>query len=343
MTEFGDADVGDARRTARLVHLAQAFGTQPSASLPAASDDAAMLKAAYRFFANDAIDPANMLASHVQATYQRLRQVPLVLAVPDTTLLDWTDHPATTGLGPLASATHQGLLAHSTLAITPDHVPLGLLAQDVWARDAATYGQQRDHKQRAVADKESHKWITSVQAVNAARELCPTTAFISVGDRESDVYDLFLAPRQVGVELLVRAAWDRRVAHDETYLWATVAAAVQVAELMVRVPKRGSQPARMANLRIHCRTITLRPPKARAKEQLAQVPVQAVWAVETTPPAGVKALEWLLLTTCGVADGAAALAVVDWYTCRWGIEVWHKVLKSGCRIEGKPQHACSAV
>jgi Transposase DNA-binding len=196
--EFGDADLGDARRTARLVQLATVFGTQPTASLPAASDDPAMLKATYRFFDNEAIAPTEMLASHTQATYARLRKVPLVLAVQDTTLLDWTDHPATTGLGPLASAKHQGLLAHSTLALTPERVPRGLLAQEVWARDSVTYGQQVDHKQRPLAEKESHQWVTSVQAVIAARHACPTTHFISVGDREADVYDVFVEPRPRG-------------------------------------------------------------------------------------------------------------------------------------------------
>jgi transposase-like protein/transposase Tn5 family protein len=333
--EFGDADLGDSRRTARLVQLATAVGAQPTASLPEASDDPAMLKAAYRFFDNDAINPNAMLASHVQATTARLRTVRLALAVQDTTLLDWTHHPATTGLGPLASVKQQGLLAHSTLVITPDRVPLGLLAQEVWARDAETYGQQVDHKQRALADKESHKWVTSLQAVNAAQEACPDTHLISVGDREADVYDLFLEPRRARVDLLVRAAWDRRVEHEEQYLWASVAAAPQVATLTLRLPKQGAQPARTARLRVHQRTITLRPPKARAKEQLAPVRVWAVWAIEAQPPAGVVPIEWLLLTTYAVVDGAGALAVVEWYACRWGIEVWHKILKSGCRIEAR--------
>ena len=98
-TEFGQADLGDARRTARLVQLATVLGAQPTASLPDATDDPATLKAAYRFFANDAVDPAEILASHVTATVARLRQVPHVLAVQDTTYLDWTTHPATTRAG----------------------------------------------------------------------------------------------------------------------------------------------------------------------------------------------------------------------------------------------------
>jgi hypothetical protein len=153
--EFGEADLGDVRRNARLVQLASVLGAQPSASLPDATADPAALKAAYRFFANDYVRAEAMLASHVQSTPQRMQTVPLVLAVQDTTYLDWTDHPHTTGLGPLTSAKQQGLRAHSTLTITPDRVPLGLLQQQVWARDPATFAQQVDHKHRPIAEKES--------------------------------------------------------------------------------------------------------------------------------------------------------------------------------------------
>src|SRR5215212_10594267 len=91
--EFGDADLGDLRRNARLVQLATVLGAQPSASLPAASDDPATLKAAYRFFANPYVRADAMLESHIQSTTRRMQLAPLVLAVQDTTYLDWTDHP----------------------------------------------------------------------------------------------------------------------------------------------------------------------------------------------------------------------------------------------------------
>ena len=334
--EFGAAELGDARRTARLVALAGALGASPAATLPEACGDPAALKAAYRFFDADGVTPEALLASHVRATYARLAAVPLVLAAQDTTLLDWTHHPATTGLGPLGSARQQGLLAHSTLALTPERVPLGLLAQQVWARDAATYGQLPDQHARGIEAKESQKWLTSLAAVAAARAACPQTHFVSVGDREADVYDLFAAPRPAGVDLLVRATQDRGVADpDHRRLRAAVAAAPVAATATLHLPRRGDQPARDAALTVRWRAVTLRPPKARAAERLPPAPVWAVWAVEETPPPGAAPVEWLLLTTVPTAAAAAALARLAWYACRWGIEVWHKVLKSGCRIEAR--------
>jgi hypothetical protein len=315
------------------VQLATVLGAQPSASLPDACDDPATLKAVYRFFTNPYVRAEAILTSHVQSTMQRMQSVPLVLAVQDTTYLDWTDHPATTGLGPLAAKTHQGLLAHTTLALTPEHVPLGLLAQQVWARD--TVVRDGDHKTRPIDEKESQKWLTSLDAAIAARAACPTTHIVSVGDREADVYDLFLVDRPVGVDLLVRAAQDRRVDQPEHYLWAAMATAAVAATVTVPMGKRANQPARDAILTVRWQSITLRPPTGRAKERLPKVAVWVVWAIETAPPPGVKAVEWLLLTTVPIRTNADALERLDWYAARWGIEVWHKVLKSGCRIEDR--------
>src|SRR5216684_78476 len=101
VNEFADAELGDLRRTNRLVELAHVLAQHPTAALPEACGDGAMLKAAYRFFSNDDIAPQDVLSSHIESTYSRLDKVPLVLAVQDTTEVDWTGHPATTGLGPL--------------------------------------------------------------------------------------------------------------------------------------------------------------------------------------------------------------------------------------------------
>jgi hypothetical protein len=231
------------------------------------------------------------------------------------------------------------LLAHSTLAITPDLVPLGLLQQQVWNRDTATFAQQKDHKQRPIAEKESQKWLTSLEAVIAARSDCPATHFVSVGDREADVYDLFLVARPAGVDLLVRAAQDRKADHEEKYLWAAMATAAVAATVTVHMGARAGQPAREATLKVRWKQVTLRPPNSREKEKLPNITLWAVWAVETNPPPGVEAVEWLLLTTVPLTTTEQALEILAWYAARWGIEVWHKVLKSGCRIEDRQLEA----
>ncbi len=334
--EFGGVALGDARLRARAVRLVGQVGAQPTASLPqACGAEPGALKAAYRFFDNPAVEPAALLASHVAATYARVRATEVVLAVQDTTELDFSHHPATTGLGALGDTRHRGLFVHSTLALTPDRVPLGLIAQQVWTRDPATLGQLPDHKTRPIADKESQKWLTSVQAVAAAARACPATHLVSIGDREADLYDLFLVPRPAGVDLLVRAVQNRRVEDDHPDLGSAVAAAPVATTVQVAVPRQPGRPARTATLTIRWVRVTLCPPRHRAAEHLPSVPVWVVWATEAAPPPDVTPLDWRLLTTGPVTDATDAVERVDWYACRWGIEVWHKVLKSGCRIEAR--------
>src|SRR6266536_5242746 len=330
--EFGEADLGDVRRNARLVQLATVLGAQPSASLPDATDDPATLKAAYRFFDNDYVRAEAMLASHVQSTTRRMQAVPLVLAVQDTTYLDWTDHPATDGLGPLAAPSHQGLLAHTTLALTPERVPLGLLAQQVWTRDPNEVGKRARRKQLPISQKESQKWLHSLDALYTARDCCPTTHLISVGDREADVYDVLAAPRPVGVDLLIRASWNRCVNAPQRYVWDTVVAQPVAAQLLLHVPRRGPQPAREATLALRYCPLTLCPPQHRKAEGLPAITLWAVQVCEVEPPAEVEPIEWLLCTTLAVGTVDDAIERVQGYSCRWGIEVWHRVLKSGGRI-----------
>src|SRR5262247_3998835 len=335
VTEFAEAELGDLRRTQRVVELATVLAQRPGASLPEACGDRATLKAAYRFFDNAAIDPQNLLDSHVDATLARHATIPLVLAVQDTTELDWTPHPATQGLGPLGHTACHGLLVHTTLAITPERVPLGLLAQQVWARDPADIGKRARRKQLPISQKESQKWLHSLDAVYTARDCCPTTHLISVGDREADVYDVLAAPRPAGVDLLIRAAWDRCVQGAERSVWATVTAQPVGAHLQLKVPRRGPQVARDATLALRFCTLRLRPPRHRQREGLPVVTLWAVQVQEVEPPADVTPIEWLLLTTVAVDTVDDATQCVQWYSCRWGIEVWHRILKSGCRIEAR--------
>src|SRR5688500_10742922 len=339
--EFDEVELGDRRLKRRLIEVAEMGGEHPSQSLPEACEDGAHLKAAYRFFDNAKVKPAELLRSHVRATTERLGNEAVVLAVQDTTMLDYTAHPATTGLGMLNDVKHQGFLVHTTLAITPEQVPLGLLAQQVWTRDAASLGKRQARKQRPITEKEGQTWLTSLEAVKAAQARCPDTRFISVGDREADVYDFFLVDRPAGVDLLVRASWDRGVEAPQRQLWAAVAAAPEAGTLTITVPRRAAtpsqpaQPARTAHLTLRFAPVTLRPPRHRTSEHLPTVPITAVWVVETSPPAGTPPIEWLLLTTCTVTTAADAFTLVEYYVCRWGIEVWHKVLKSGCQIEAR--------
>jgi hypothetical protein len=335
VAEFGDAELNDPRRIQRLIEIATLLAAQPQASFPQACGDKAMLKATYRFFDNDQIDPQQILESHINATSERISAVDWVLAIQDTTELNFSHHPATENLGPLSGWKARGLLAHTTLAMTPDRVPLGIIAQQVWARDPSDVGKKARRKSEPIENKESYKWIVGLNRVIEMGTQHPNTHFVNIADRESDVYDLFIVDRPENVDLLIRASWNRRVAHEEKYLFNHVEVQPVAKTITVEIPRRASVPARPAHLEIRFCPLTLCPPKHRKAENLRQIEVFAVYAVEPNPPAGIEPIEWLLLTTLEVATVSSALDKIEAYACRWGIEVLHKVLKSGLRIEDR--------
>lgn len=334
VNEFGAAELGDARRTARLVELARQLAKNPHYSLPQALSNAE-LKAAYRFFDNDEIDTDGLLSSHIGQTIGRMCSVPVVLAIQDTTEFNLSHLPATTGLGYGSNNRVRGYLMHSMLAITPDGLPLGVMGMKTWVRDDAEFGKKSKRKALPIEEKESYKWLEGMQHMDALSVHCPQTQLVTVCDREADLYDLFVVSRQPATQWLVRAAWNRRVAHDEGYLWEAMESQGILGVTTLRIPARDKKSERNARMLIRCGSIKIRPPVSRRDKQLRDIEVDAVWAIEEEPPEGCEAVEWMLLTSLPTKTLEAAIEKLAWYARRWTIETWHRVLKSGCRIEAR--------
>ncbi|OGB20599.1 MAG: hypothetical protein A3I66_22790 [Burkholderiales bacterium RIFCSPLOWO2_02_FULL_57_36] len=332
--EFGKAELGDARRSKRLVMLARQLARSPHCSFPQ-SLSACELKAAYRFFDNDGVDTDGILTAHIGQTLTRMHAVPLVLAVQDTTEYNLTHLSATEGLGYCSHKKVRGFFMHSMLALTPDGLPLGVLGLKTWVRPLEQLGKRNLRKTLPIQNKESAKWIEGLNQVTALQSRCPQTHIVSVCDREADVYDLFVAERAAGVDWLVRAAWNRGVDHPEKYLWEAMQSIPAMGTTTLRVPARGSTPERTARLTIRCAPVRIRAPRNRQGQGLAEVEVYATWAIETAPPEGVDPIEWMLLSSVPTQTLEQALERLSWYARRWTIETWHRVLKSGCQIEAR--------
>lgn len=333
--EFGAAELGDARRSARLVELVRELAEHPEASLPQALQKRGALKAAYRFFSNADVAHEQILASHVVSSLERMRGQEVILAVQDTTFIDYSGHPDTEGLGPLHTKGGWGMLCHGTLAFTPERLPLGVLGLRMWARDPQKPKQRTTRRSRSIEEKESYKWIDSVQAVAALKSELPGTRLVSVADRESDVYEFFTAAKNLGVDLVVRAAWDRNCQAPHAHLHAALAAAPVLAHKTLALAASGKRKARVARLAVRACPVTLLAPLNGSACGLPPMPLWGIRADEINTPAKAEPLQWMLLTSVPVTSAAEALQRLDWYSARWAIELWHKVLKSGCRIEAR--------
>lgn len=335
--EFGQARLGDHRLTQRLVILARDFLSNPQAQVPHACQSRAKTKAAYRFFDHPQTLMQDVLAPHYQSTIsRRISRENVVLCVQDTTSLNYTLHPETNGIGPIGSKKTGGplgLMVHDTMAFSVEGTPLGLIDVQCWARDGQKFGKHKERKDRPIEQKESYKWLKSFQAAVEAQRQCPGTMVVSVGDREADIYELFhLALQDArGPKLLVRAEQNRLLEDGQDHLWPFIQQQPVAAIHHVRIPKRRKHAARDAQLEVRFAKVSLKPPQRKA--HLNPVVLWAVLTHEVNAPEDVEPLSWMLLTTCPVTDGEQAIEKIIWYTQRWGIEVYHRTLKSGCKIE----------
>lgn len=334
--EFGQANLGDRRLDKRLLTLARDFWAQPQSNIPQACKKRSAMKGAYRFFEHESVTMEKLFTPHYQATIDRIRTTPpVVLAVQDTTELNFATHPKTNGLGPIGTSKNGavGLFLHDTLAITPDGVPMGLIDVQCWARDREQFGKRALRHDLPIEQKESKKWLLSYEAASNVQRSCPAIKVVSVGDRESDVYELFVKARDThnGAHVLVRARQSRTLADGHENLWTTIRQQPATTLTEVIIPRHGNQPARKASLEVRFIKAVLLPP--RDKKNLGKVTVWAVTAQEINAPRETEPVEWQLLTTLVITNTAGALEVLGWYSRRWGIEVYHRTLKSGCKIE----------
>jgi hypothetical protein len=343
-TEFGRVAWYDARLTRRLVTVARDFFAHPGALIPqACHGSAAKSKGAYRLLGNRQVELQTVLQSHIDATVERLKAYPVVLAVQDTSTLNYTAHP-TDDMGPINTRQDQavGLLLHDTMGFSVEGTPLGLLDVQCWAREPKEAGKAQ-RPTGPIDEKESLKWLTSYRAVATIQQQCPATRLVSVGDREADIYELFAEAAQTpgGPQLLIRAERSRHrtvrgPAADQgatEYLWDRLSREVVAGYQNVAIPRKGNRAARTAKVAVRFAAVLVQPPQRKA---LPPVPVWAVYAQEVAAGPEVTApLEWMLVTTADVTTFPEACERLVWYARRWGIEVYHRTLKSGCRIEDR--------
>jgi hypothetical protein len=333
--EFGRVRFFDGRLKDRLYRIAEDFHGCPQGSLPEACASKAGTIGAYRFFANPKVSMDVLLTGHVEATIQRIRQHPIVLVPQDTTTLNYTTHPIQQGLGPIGTRRDKamGLLLHDTMAFSEQGTPLGLVDAQCWARDPKDRGKRNRRKRVPIEQKESRKWLRSFRKVAEIQKVCPDTKLISIGDRESDVYELFLEARidPNGPGLLVRMNRSAGRKVSGIPLWDFMSSRPVDGTLALHIPHSGTRKARDSVLDVRFAEVELQPPKrlkscGPIRAWAVYVREQAEYAIDSTP------IEWMLLTTVEVTPLEHARRIVQWYARRWGIEVYHRTLKSGCRI-----------
>lgn len=333
---FGNAALGDQRRTRRLVHTAVRIAEQPEGSLPSKLDWNE-LRGAYGLMHRPEATPAAIAGPHFQQVHARMRQQPLVLIVHDTTELDFTSHRALRGTGPTGGGTTRGFLQHNSLALLPSGELLGLAHQQLTVRQPVPAGETA--AQRRQRRRESHLWLDGVQALGEAPAGC---TWVDIMDRGGDLFDAMDAARRLGHHFLIRVAQNRKVllgppGQPQTgYLLTYARQLAPQATSTVPITSRGGRPAREAAVALAAAEVWLSPPWPEAKRKDARPPlrvwVERVW--EPAPPAGTQPLEWVLVSSLPIETTAELQTRQAWYGLRWPTaEDFHQVEKTGCGEE----------
>jgi len=340
-TEMDGLDLGDTRRDQRGCFLLDRLSQNPRGSLPATFSGWAETQAAYRFFDNSSTDPDKILLPHRQATIDRVCQHDVVLIPQDTTELNFA-RSVEGGFGKLNYDERLGLLEHTSLAITPDGLCLGVTLSKVWARPLVNPHEGQRHWEIAIKDKESYRWLEGYRDASQVACKAPGTLVVSIADRECDIYECLREtpePQQgESAEWIVRAAQDRSLEPNEAdtnaeeKLREAAAAFPLMARHKVHIRARKGQSARDAHVVVRAGRVTLKAP-FRKGQKLDNVSVNVVWVHEPNPPQGVAAVDWLLLTSLPIDSVEAVDRVVKWYAARWWIEIYFRTYKQGCRVE----------
>lgn len=331
--EMSTANFGDARLQRRAQLVLEGLSQRPDGSIPAAFCSWGETQAAYRLFSNERVTGERVLEPHRDATLKRMEQYPVVLCVQDTTELDYTSKSQIQGLGPLTYESSIGLYIHPTLAVTPERLCLGVLDQWTWVRDAEEHGgKDRQHRlQRPLEAKESFRWVEGYRRVCDLQVALPQTRLVYMADRDSDLFELFEEGQTGEAAWLIRGNQDRRLT-DGRHLWEATREAEVVGTLEFDLPAAPDRPARHVVQTLRTARLELSPPY-RPDRKLRALEVTVILAREEDAPVGAEPIEWLLLTNLLVESGQEVAEKVEWYVCRWQIEVYFRILKSGCKVE----------
>jgi len=364
MEEMKTLDLNDKRLNHRISEVLSLLAAHPTASVPAACGGYAETAAAYRLFDNEKVRFQNVLQPHIEATRQRIAAQPVVILPQDTTEIDLTrPQQQVIGAGPMDGGPRRGMFLHPLCAFTPDGTPLGTLRAIAWARPDEPPPSKTERsmlrKHTPIEEKESQRWIDTFRVAREESRLSPDTRFVCVADSEADIYELLAEAQDPPENLfwIVRACQDRALQPEENSdstgepddaavrglrervlaedVLFTHAIAVRGRQAKLGCEDRGrrqSRESRTAEVGVRASRVTLRPPW-RPDRTLPPVSVNVVLVREIAPPSGEDPVEWILITNLPIETVEQVREVIGYYCVRWMIEVFFRVLKSGCRVE----------
>jgi hypothetical protein len=369
LNETATVDMGDERLNRRFRIVLNTMSEKPSLKFPAGCNGRAEVAGAYRLLENDKVGKDQVLFPHRNATLERIRAEKVVLIPQDTTELDVTrPNEIMVGAGPLNDESRVGFHDHVLLSFTPEGVPLGVVAAETWARDFEEFDKDSEQKRaerraKPIDEKESYRWLVGYSEACRVAQEASETLIVCLSDSEGDIYECIMEGQKETdgrkAEWIIRACQDRAVIVDKdaagdcpAKLRAQVANTPILDHLTVEVREREpkskddrkrkqAREARTAELTVQAARLKVRGPD-RPGGKLPDTEVNCVLVTEPNPPEGAEPVEWLLVTSLPIDTIEQVRAIIRYYCGRWGIEIYFRILKSGCKVEESQLHTADS-
>jgi hypothetical protein len=346
--EIEACQFADLRLGRRFRSLLEQIGDAVGGSVPMACRDWANTKAAYRFFANERVNEADILGGHFQATHDRFAASDgPILVLHDTTEftfqrnstepigITYSINSGRDKAGRVRAHTVCGILMHSSLAVTTEGLPLGLSAVKFWNRKkfkgTAALKRKVNPTRVPIEKKESVRWLENLK--QSTELLGEPGRCIHIGDRESDIYELFCVGQEIGTHFLIRTCVDRLAGDGDHTVSTDMAMAKVRCRYRIEVQDANGTP-QTVELEIKYERLQLRPPIGK-QNRYPPLELTVLHAQERGKPKNRKPIDWKLITDLPVRTLSDAIEKLRWYALRWKIEVFHKIVKSGCKAEDR--------
>lgn len=332
---FSGINLPDLRLSKRLIHCTACLLRRPNAAFSNAISSWKDIKAWYRFTDNKRVKPEAIMSYLANSTAERCQKKERIFVASDTTEIVFPKTQIRECLGyGSSSKSSRAFQVHTSIAIDTDGVPLGLVHQKCWNRDRAQYGKRVTRANRPIEEKESYKWIESVQGtLQAFQSLESAPQIVMLGDRESDIFEYFSYIKSQGVDAIIRSRANRRLINETSLMWDHVSEQPLDYKVCFEVPRRPKHPSRTVELGIKYATNLLLKKPEKVKGKYAPVAVNMIHVEELNPVKPDDALRWRIVTTLPINSGKDAWGVAQNYKYRWLTEEFHYILKSGCRVE----------
>lgn len=339
--ELDGIELGDERLNKRSKIILNRLFKGSDKSLKGAFNGWDETKAVYRFLDNDAVDPSKLVEPHINKTTERFKGLDVILCIQDTTILDYSSKKQKiAGLGKIRRDEEQGLLLHPTIALSTDRLCLGTICYKTWVREQLL-GKKARSVPKPVEEKESIRWIESYRRTEELAREYPEKLFINISDREADFYELFHEHNDGSkAHLIVRGKSNRVLLQasylkEEDHLWEKLYKQKPLGNVTFRLEDSSKKGAgRVVTQSVRCCKVRIGPNLRKGSElKGSSREITAILVTEDNPPRAEDKVEWMLLTTLSVDGFNDAVQIIDYYRSRWEIELYFKILKSGCKIE----------